>query len=181
MQWSASISVFTTAATARPPQPILTIFRSGRGRPSWWFSCERGPGARTVSTSPFTDTCSGPTMLTYATFTFGVAGDGLDGGRKQRGPRMRGTASPGVAAWCYTALRSHTFPIGKGSKIRRRSACSICRPSAVVVHSAKVASPLQACLTRALHSATLILGSGIVLTPSFQPPKKPKWSACPSS
>ena len=55
-------------------------------------------------------------MLTYATFTFGVAGDGLDGGRKQRGPRMRGTASSGVAAWCYTALRSHTFPIGKGPK-----------------------------------------------------------------
>ena len=55
-------------------------------------------------------------MLTYATFTFGVAGDGLDGGRKQRGLRMRGTASPGVAAWYYTALRSHTFPIGKGAK-----------------------------------------------------------------
>ena len=176
MQWSASISVFTTAATARPSQPILTIFRSGRGRPSWWFSCERGPGARTVSTSPFIGTRSGPTMLTYATFTFGVAGDGLDGGRKQRGPRMRGTASPGVAAWCYTALRSHTFPIGKVAKIRR-CACKVSRPSS----SSKVASLLQACLTRALHSATLILGSGTVLTPSFQHPKKPKWSAYPSS
>ncbi len=67
-------------------------------------------------------------MLSYATFTFGVAGGGLDGGRKQRWARMRGTASPGVAAWCYTALRSHTFPIGKEGKIRCRCALKILVP-----------------------------------------------------
>ena len=177
MQWSASISVFATAATARPSQAILTIFRSGRGRPSWWFSCERGPGARTVSTSPFTGACSGPTMLTYATFTFGVAGDGLDGGAQTAGAsHARHGIFRGGCLVLYSSAQPH-LPDRERAKIRRRCACKVSRPSS----SSKVASLLQACLTRALHSATLILGSGIVLTPSFQPPKKPKWSAYPSS